>query len=73
MSVSKEMKQDSTYPWSVGIAQMKVGKPRPRHPEYPTITDAMQQAFDNAILGGMPPKQALDEAARRIDEVLKKK
>jgi multiple sugar transport system substrate-binding protein len=73
MSISKEMKQDSTYPWSVGIAQMKVGRPRPRHPEYPTITDAMQQAFDNAILGGIPPKQALDEAARRINEVLKKK
>lgn len=60
------------YPWTVVIDQIAYGRPRPRHPEYPAITDAVTEAFDKAIFGGMDTQQAFDEAARKIKAAVAK-
>lgn len=44
-----------------------VARPRPRTPAYPVITTAFQKAFQ-AIRNGADVKQALDAAARTIDQ-----
>jgi len=44
-----------------------VSVPRPRTPAYPVITTEFQKAFQQ-IRNGADVKQALDEAARRIDQ-----
>ncbi|GAI65850.1 unnamed protein product, partial [marine sediment metagenome] len=59
-------------PWNIVMEEMKYTKPRPRSPEYPIITDAIQEAFDRAIFGEVSIKEAFDRAAQRIDEVIAK-
>lgn len=54
------------------IDAMLAGRARPRSSEYPAITDAMQQAFDEAIFGDRPPEEALADAAKKIEEALAK-
>ncbi|MCS7220327.1 MAG: extracellular solute-binding protein [Anaerolineae bacterium] len=54
------------------IEAMLAGKARPRSSEYPAITDALQQAFDESIFGDRPPQDALSDAARKIEEALAK-
>jgi multiple sugar transport system substrate-binding protein len=45
----------------------KTAVARPPHPAYPAITSAFMQAVDKAFNGG-DVKQALSEAAQKIDE-----
>jgi len=71
-SVALSIPEWQRYPYKVAIDQMGVGKARPSTDQYPTVTDAVQQAFDKAILGGVSAKEAADEAARRINAVLGK-
>lgn len=63
----KEVPQLKTF-----LDAMVVGKARPRSTEYPTITDALQQAFDEAIFGTRAPKEALSDAAKKISDALVK-
>lgn len=62
----------SEAPWDIVMEEMKYTKPRPRSPDYPIITDAIQEAFDRAIFGEVSIKEAFDRAAQRIDEVIAK-
>jgi len=61
------------HPWDVVLDQLNYTKPRPRHPQYPYITDAIQEAFDRTVYGGVPAQEAMNEAARKIDLALAKK
>lgn len=45
---------------------------RPSIPEYTEISNALQDAIQLALLGRMTPKQALDQAAARVNDILKK-
>ena len=49
---------------------MSNGKARPRSSQYPQITDALQQAFDESIFGDRPVQEALAEAASKIEAAL---
>jgi ABC-type glycerol-3-phosphate transport system substrate-binding protein len=44
---------------------------RPRVPQWPAIGDTMATAIQAALVGQKKPKQALDDAQARIDQVLK--
>lgn len=44
---------------------------RPRVPQWPAIGEAMATAIQAALVGQKSPKQALDEAQVRIDQVMK--
>ena len=63
----KEVPQLKTF-----LDCMAVGKARPRSTEYPAITDALQQAFDESIFGDRSPKDALSDAAKKISDALTK-
>ena len=56
----------------VFLDAMAVGKARPRSTEYPAITDALQQAFDESIFGTRSPKDALTDAGKKISDALTK-
>ncbi len=56
----------------VFIDAMLAGKARPRSSEYPTITEAMYTAFDEAIAGDRPAQEAMTEAAKKIEDALAK-
>lgn len=56
----------------VFIDAMLAGKARPRSSEYPAMTEAMQVAFDESIFGTRPPQEAMDDAAKKIEEALQK-
>ena len=56
----------------VFIDCMLSGRARPRSSEYPTITEAMYTAFDEAIAGDRPVQEAMDEAAKKIEDALAK-
>jgi len=51
---------------------MAHGRARPRSTQYPLITDALQQAFDEAIFGDRSPEEALADAALKIEDALAK-
>ena len=63
----KEVPQLKTF-----LDAMAIGKARPRSTEYPAITDALQQAFDESIFGDRSPKDALSDAAKKIGDALTK-
>ncbi|MEO8836831.1 MAG: sugar ABC transporter substrate-binding protein [Caldimonas sp.] len=44
---------------------------RPRVPQWPAIGDTMATAIQAALVGQKKPKEALDEAQARIDQILK--
>ena len=56
----------------VFIDAMLAGRARPRSSEYPTMTEAMQVAFDESIFGTRPPQEAMADAAKKIEEALQK-
>ncbi len=70
MSVAETIEEWQKYPYVIAIEQMQVGKARPVTDKYPVVTDATQQCFDKAILGGVSAQEAADEAARRINDAL---
>ncbi|MDX3924343.1 MAG: sugar ABC transporter substrate-binding protein [Shinella sp.] len=54
----------------VFVEQMKYAKPRGPHPEWPKISKAIQDAIQAALTGQMSAKDALDQAAEKIQVVL---
>ncbi|MEO8080143.1 MAG: sugar ABC transporter substrate-binding protein [Caldimonas sp.] len=44
---------------------------RPRVPQWPAIGETMATAIQSALVGQKKPKEALDEAQARIDQILK--
>jgi len=54
------------------LEAMATGRARPRSTQYPLITDALQQAFDEAIFGDRTPEEALADAAPKIEDALAK-
>ena len=44
---------------------------RPRLPQWPAIGETMATAIQAALVGQKPPKEALDEAQTRIQQILK--
>jgi multiple sugar transport system substrate-binding protein len=54
----------------VFIEQLQYAQPRGPHPEWPKISKAIQDAIQAALTGQMSAKEALDQAAERIDAVL---
>ena len=44
---------------------------RPRVPQWPAIGETMATAIQSALVGQKPPKEALDEAQARIQQLLK--
>ncbi|MCJ7739577.1 MAG: hypothetical protein MUQ10_20070, partial [Anaerolineae bacterium] len=57
---------------AVFLDAMATGRARPRSTQYPLITDALQQAFDEAIFGDRSPEEALADAAPKIEDALAK-
>jgi multiple sugar transport system substrate-binding protein len=54
----------------VFLDAMATGKARPRSSQYPLITEALQQAFDESIFGDRPPQEALTDAAAKIEDAI---
>lgn len=54
----------------VFIEQLQYAQPRGPHPEWPKISKAIQDAIQAALTGQMSAKEALDQAAERINAVL---
>ena len=54
----------------VFIEQLRYAQPRGPHPEWPKISKAIQDAIQAALTGQMSAKDALDQAAERINAVL---
>jgi len=54
----------------VFLEQLKTAVARPPHPGWNQINDIMQQAWEEAVMGSMSPKEALDWAAEEIGKVL---
>lgn len=54
----------------VFIEQLQYAQPRGPHPEWPKISKANQDAIQAALTGQMSAKDALDQAAERINAVL---
>lgn len=50
--------------------QLKYAKARGPHPQWPKISKAIQDAIQAALTGQMSPKDALDQAAEKINAVL---
>ena len=44
---------------------------RPRVPQWPAIGETMATAIQAALVGQKKPKEALDEAQARIEQILK--
>ncbi len=55
---------------AVFLEAMESGRARPRSSQYPLITDALGQAFDEAIFGDRTPEEALGDAAPKIADAL---
>lgn len=54
----------------VFLEQMKYAQNRGPHPQWPTISKAIQDALQQALTGQMSSQDALDEAQAKIDQVL---
>ena len=52
------------------IAEAKNSRAYPTLPEWPQIDDAIANAVQEALAGKKTPKEALDDAAKKVDEVL---
>ncbi len=57
---------------AIFIEAMLTGLARPRSTQYPLITEALQQAFDEAIFGDRTPEEALADAEPKIEDALAK-
>ncbi|WP_201024125.1 extracellular solute-binding protein [Tepidibacillus decaturensis] len=53
------------------IEQLKTAQPRTPHPNWVKIEESLDLAFGKAVRGEMGAKEALDQAAKEIDEFLK--
>ena len=57
---------------AVFLEAMKTGRARPRSTQYGLISEALGQAFDEAIFGDRSPEDALADAAPKIADALAK-
>jgi len=55
---------------AVFLEQLKYAKPHGPHPEWPKISKAIYDALQAALTGQMSSKEALDQAAEKINAVL---
>jgi multiple sugar transport system substrate-binding protein len=55
----------------VFIEQLAFAKPRGPHPEWPSISNAIQIAIQKSLTGQATPQAALDEAATTLDKFFK--
>lgn len=56
--------------YNVWAVQMKAGKFLPVIPNSEEVDNIIKSAIESSILNGVAPKEALDEAAQKIDQVL---
>ncbi|MGY4687042.1 hypothetical protein X928_01020 [Petrotoga miotherma DSM 10691] len=64
-----EIKEHPFFP--VYLKQLETAVPRSPHPAWNEINDIMDSAWQNAVIGGVNPQDALDNAAYEIEEILK--
>jgi len=62
-SVAAEIDRLQKYPWNIAIEQMMYGKARPRHPQYPRISEIVSGAFVQVMADGKPVKAVVQNAA----------
>lgn len=53
------------------IEQLKTAMPRTPHPNWEKIQESLNLAFEKAVRGELSAKEALDQAAKEIDDFLK--
>lgn len=71
MSIAEKMTVLKEEPWSLAMDILAIGHAnRPVHPEYPLITNAAQEAYDNIIIGNQPAQAEMDRAAQLINEAI---
>jgi len=56
---------------SVFVEQMAVARPRPVHPRYPEVSEAVQIAVQSALTHQQTPQEALDDAQKIISDIFK--
>ncbi len=56
--------------WRTFMDLLETGKFVPLHPRWTRIAEEIKTAVQKALLGEETPKQALDEAKRRVDEII---
>lgn len=52
------------------LESFELAKPRPVHPFYPEMSDALQVQVHKALIGELSPKEALDGAKEKIEEIV---
>lgn len=57
--------------YGIYLEQLQTAKPRTPHPAYSRIEVAIQDAVQRVLLGEMNAREALDQAAAQVDELLK--
>jgi len=75
LPVLKKVAETSPY-WrdpvgQVFVEQMKYARPRGPHPRWPQISDAVYTALQEALLGAKTSEQALKDAAKKIEPLIK--
>ena len=70
-AASEYLKAKRKYP-DVIFQQLSTAYYRPLVPNYPEIAEVQLNAIQKILLGDMTTKEALDEAAKKIDELLNK-
>ena len=73
LSVYKDQEVKEKHPF-VG-QQLKIyqfAKPRPVHPFYPEISDVLQVQVHKALLGKVSSQEALDKAAKEIQDIIER-
>ncbi|MCP4567505.1 MAG: extracellular solute-binding protein [FCB group bacterium] len=72
---SKKAAADATFMaqphFETFVEQMKTAKMPPVHPRWVYIEDRLEKAIEAALYETMSPRQALDDAAAKIEELLK--
>jgi len=56
--------------WSKFMELLPTGKLVPLHPKWTGVEDVVRTGIQEALMGKKSPKQALDEAAQRVDKVI---
>jgi multiple sugar transport system substrate-binding protein len=56
--------------WSKFMELLPTGKFVPLHPKWTGVEDEVRTGIQEALMGKKSPKQALDEAAQRVDKVI---
>lgn len=61
-----------TNPWLQQYQPLvQYGRPLPKHPKWTEVSAVVTAALDEVYLKGKPAKQALDEAAAKVNDIIK--